>query len=611
MAAPTVRGSTAPVTGLSTTSPAGTQEGDLVVCATWERAGAGSPTHTVQTGNGFTEIRTHAHDDGSTDGRLSCAYKIATSSGAVAYQAYTTSGSGTVYTGCIVYQKNTFNVAAIPTSAADSGTTNAAPNSPQVASLPSGGYEVLTIAGWHLGSAATVAVTAPTNYAEVWEIAGSADVEFSMANRAFGVGAPSSEDPGAFADDVAPNGTARMTIAIFGGSGVSATPEIAVASAAAVGPTVTLGAISAEATPATATPAAVDPSVSINTSAEATPAVASAAAVSPDVTVGALSVEATPANASSAAVSPDVTMGGISVEATLASTAPAAVSPDVTLGGLSVEAGVAAATAAAIDPDVENSSNEQEVEAGIAVASSAAVSPTITLGGVSAEATPAVATCAAVSPDVSVGGISIEATLAAASSSAISPDVTLGGIESVPDPATASALAIDPGVSNGLSIEAGIATVSPSAVDPTVTLGGVEVTPSPAFAGWIAVDPSVTFGGIEVELTPVAATFAAVDPSVENYTAGTYTEDELRANPKLTPAWASASIFSYRISPDEIQAAYERGEIESSETVNGEPSFTPEALLAWQETYFPYALAPRPRHIPPNVTRNRFPFWPW
>jgi hypothetical protein len=213
MAAPPIRGSTAPVSGLSTTSPAGTQVGDLVICATWERAGAGSPTHTCQTGSGFVEINSHAHDDGSTDGRLSCAYKIATSGGANAYAAYTTGGSGTVYTGCIVLSAGGYSIGTLPTSAADSSTNNSAPNPPQVTSL-TGDYLVLAMAGWHLGSAATVAVTAPTNYTETWEIAGSADVEFSLATRALTGLSASTEDPGAFGDDVAPNGCARMTIAI-------------------------------------------------------------------------------------------------------------------------------------------------------------------------------------------------------------------------------------------------------------------------------------------------------------------------------------------------------------------------------------------------------------
>ena len=111
MIAPGYRGGTAPAAGGSTTSPAGTQVGDLVAVYTWERTGAGSPTFTLQSGNGFVEIRNHTHDDGSTDGRLAIAYKIATQAGAQSYQAYTTgTGSPAWFTGCVVLVKDTFEV---------------------------------------------------------------------------------------------------------------------------------------------------------------------------------------------------------------------------------------------------------------------------------------------------------------------------------------------------------------------------------------------------------------------------------------------------------------------------------------------------------------------
>jgi len=213
MAAPTIRGSTAPVSGLSTTSPAGTQIGDLVICVTWERAGAGSPTHTCDTGSGFVEIRTHAHDDGSTDGRLSAAYKVATSAGANAYAAYSTGGSGTVYTGCIVLTAGTYEVATLPKNNSATQTNNAVPNPPSVTGM-TGDWLVLAIAGWHLGSAGTGAVTSPTNYNEVWEIAGSADVELSMGGRALTSLSNATEDPGAFGDSVTPSATATLTLAV-------------------------------------------------------------------------------------------------------------------------------------------------------------------------------------------------------------------------------------------------------------------------------------------------------------------------------------------------------------------------------------------------------------
>src|SRR5690242_19048213 len=124
MAAPTIRGVTTDAAGGAATSPAGTQVGDLVIVVTWERAGAGVPTHTLQGGNGFVEIRSHSHDDSSTDGRLSIAYKVATASGAQSYQAYTTStGSPTWWTGLLVLQTGTYSTTGIASnSATNTGT---------------------------------------------------------------------------------------------------------------------------------------------------------------------------------------------------------------------------------------------------------------------------------------------------------------------------------------------------------------------------------------------------------------------------------------------------------------------------------------------------------
>lgn len=211
MAAPAIRGSTAAVSGGSTTSPAGTAVDDLVIVVTWERNGAGSATHTLQ--SGFTEIFTWAHDDGSTDGRLSVAYKKATSGGANAYAAYTSSSGTEWWTGCIVLKAGTFDESAIASGTATTGTTNAAPDPPSVTLNGDRDYLVLAIAGWHLSASATVAVTAPSNYNALWDISGAATGELAVAWKK--VLAPiASADPGAFGDDVAPNGTARNTIAI-------------------------------------------------------------------------------------------------------------------------------------------------------------------------------------------------------------------------------------------------------------------------------------------------------------------------------------------------------------------------------------------------------------
>jgi hypothetical protein len=207
---PKRRGATAPAAGLSTTSPASTEVGDMVMVVTWERGGAGVPTHTLQAN--FIEIRSHGHDDGSTDGRLSVAFKIATVAGAQSYQAYTSSVGTETWTGCVVIRKNTFAVQGI---VADSSTltTNSIPNSPSVNLTTTRNYRMFSIAAWHHGSSATITPTSPTNYNNIIEVAGASTGEVAITDRELSSGA-STEDPGAFNDNISPNGTVSMTIAI-------------------------------------------------------------------------------------------------------------------------------------------------------------------------------------------------------------------------------------------------------------------------------------------------------------------------------------------------------------------------------------------------------------
>jgi len=216
MVTPTRRNGTAPVSGGVTASPSDTVIGDLVVVYTWERAGAGIPTHTVDTGNGFVEILSHGHNDGSTDGRLSVAYKIATAGGTQNYQAYTTgTGSPSWFTGCIVITKDTYSVATLPTSTGISSTTNVIPDPPAVSGLTAGfPYHIITIAAWHLGSSLTTTPTVPSGYGNLQHISGAATSELACAS--LGVSGSTSYNPGTFGDDQAPNGTCSITFAIQG-----------------------------------------------------------------------------------------------------------------------------------------------------------------------------------------------------------------------------------------------------------------------------------------------------------------------------------------------------------------------------------------------------------
>lgn len=215
MAAPAPRAFTAAAAGLSATSPASTEVDDMVICVTWERAGAGIPTHTVQTGSGFVEIRTGPHDDGSTDGRLSVAYKIATSAGANSYQAYTSSVGTETWTGIVVLKKGTFDatVGNMKTASA-THTTNAAPNPPSVTLAAGKDWIIFALAGWHLTASQDNAVTPPSGYLEGFEVAGAATGDVSLAYNTFQDTITLAQDPGAFTDTQAPNGSQSMTIAI-------------------------------------------------------------------------------------------------------------------------------------------------------------------------------------------------------------------------------------------------------------------------------------------------------------------------------------------------------------------------------------------------------------
>jgi hypothetical protein len=212
MAAPTIRESVAPVTNLVGTTTAATQIGDFVFVCSWERAGAGVPTFTLQ--SGFTLVRSVSHDDSNTDGRLAVAYTKATSGGAQTYQAFTTSGTAAnCWTGLVVITGGTCDDhSPVWSTNAVVTTGTGAPNPGQANLKAQWDFLVCTVAAWHLSSAATVTVSPPSGYAEAWEIAGSQTSELSLASKA--VTGAGSDDPGAYTDNVTPNGSCSITFAV-------------------------------------------------------------------------------------------------------------------------------------------------------------------------------------------------------------------------------------------------------------------------------------------------------------------------------------------------------------------------------------------------------------
>lgn len=223
MAAPTIRGSVAPtiVTNgtVSITSPAATQFGDLCIFFLWTQgANSTTITHTLQ--SGFFDWYQDPHEDGTTDGRLSCCVKKAASGGAVSYSPYSVAnGTASQSTlGMIALTAGTYPANAdtvIPTLGTSTVSTgNQPPNPPSVSGL-TGDYLVLAVAAWHVTTAGATAATAMTNYTiEIQNASASHVTHLAIARRALTGLSSASEDPAAFGDNVTPNGTIARTIAI-------------------------------------------------------------------------------------------------------------------------------------------------------------------------------------------------------------------------------------------------------------------------------------------------------------------------------------------------------------------------------------------------------------
>lgn len=225
MAAPTIRGVTQPAisnTGTST-SPSSTAVGDLVLVFVWSQcSNVNTCTHTLQ--SGYREIRQHAHNDGSTDGRLSVACIVATSGGAQDYTPYAISGATSNQTnaGMVVIEAGTWDESILNTTPdpvpSNSATTTGtgAPN-PPASSNVYGDVLMFAIGAWYVGSAASTTTSPPTNYTErIDGPTGSHVTHLAVATRERLGLAASTEDPGAFSDNVTPSGSAHMSFAIRG-----------------------------------------------------------------------------------------------------------------------------------------------------------------------------------------------------------------------------------------------------------------------------------------------------------------------------------------------------------------------------------------------------------
>ena len=215
MAAPVLKNFTQAVIGTAVSSPADTAIGDLVVCIVWSQ-GADSTTLTHAIQSTFTTIRSHAHEDGTNDGRLSVACKIATALGTQTYTPYTITNATANQTAiaCITVTGADTTDPASWIQGSSTNTGNQPPDPPSLAAL-SGDALILEIAAWHVTTAAATVTSPGANYTEKIDgPTGSHVTHLAVASRAMTGLSSSTEDPPAFTDNVTPNGSVAMTIAV-------------------------------------------------------------------------------------------------------------------------------------------------------------------------------------------------------------------------------------------------------------------------------------------------------------------------------------------------------------------------------------------------------------
>jgi len=196
------------------TSPSDTAIGDLVICFVWSQFTTTATTHTIQAT--FTQIRTQSLNDGTTCGRLSAAAKVATAAGAQSYVPFTIASAtaGQTCAAIITVTGADTTNPAIWISNSVTDTSANAPDPPSLTGLNDDAL-VLAIGAWQVTTAGNTAITPMANYTErIDGPAGSHLTHLSVATRAMTGLSNTTEDPALFVDNVTPNGSASMTIAI-------------------------------------------------------------------------------------------------------------------------------------------------------------------------------------------------------------------------------------------------------------------------------------------------------------------------------------------------------------------------------------------------------------
>lgn len=203
---------TAPVAGTTVTSDASTEVGDLLIAVVYtaKQNNAGIPSHTL--GGGWTEILSQDLNDGNYDTRLSVAYRVVATAGAVAYTPYTSNPTSPAFTGLIALKHDRYTLASgILSESTASANSNNAPNPPDAGNFGGNPYAVLAIGAWNMeNTTANASISPPSSFAEAWEMSGSLSAELSVALG-------SGDNPGAFSDNVSNadlRNTSAATVAI-------------------------------------------------------------------------------------------------------------------------------------------------------------------------------------------------------------------------------------------------------------------------------------------------------------------------------------------------------------------------------------------------------------
>lgn len=207
---PVVRNSVAPVATPST--PADTEVGDLIIAFAFDKG--------LALGSEVSSGWTHLFGADPADPRfvldlflddgVYAACKVATVAGVAVQTPFV---AAPTHIGLLIIKAGTFDTAVLGDSSYSLAevATSAAPDPPALA-IPVENCLLLAVAYWDVTGAVTATIGAPGGYTKAFDIAGSVAHEFSVAYKASTT--VTVENPGAFTDNITPNSTVALLIAL-------------------------------------------------------------------------------------------------------------------------------------------------------------------------------------------------------------------------------------------------------------------------------------------------------------------------------------------------------------------------------------------------------------